>query len=175
MFVTPPSVMGLIKDGRVRAARLHRHQAVSADFPDVPLMKDMLPGYQPTGSWGIFCAPGKTPDDIVDKLNGEIRKALQVPAVADIMQRDGYIPDDRDRRRDGCVLPQRGHAGRRGGEGCGDRAELIAARIPARLAPVILGSSFPTALSGLPAAVAGLALINTKAMTQSSVPRLTQL
>ena len=31
MFVTPPSVMGLIKDGRVRRARLHRVQAVSAD------------------------------------------------------------------------------------------------------------------------------------------------
>ncbi len=59
-------------------------------------MKDMLPGYEPTGSWGIFLAPGKTPEDIVGKLNGEIRKALRVPAVANIMQRDGYIPDDRD-------------------------------------------------------------------------------
>ena len=44
----------------------------------------------------MFFAPGKTPDDIVEKLNGEIRKALQVPAVASIMQRDGYIPDNRD-------------------------------------------------------------------------------
>ena len=59
-------------------------------------MKDMLPGYEPTGSWGIFLAPGKTPDDIVDKLNAAVRKALQVPAVATIMQRDGYIPDNRN-------------------------------------------------------------------------------
>ena len=36
------------------------------------------------------------PHDIVEKLNAEIRKALQVSTVAGIMQRDGYIPDDRD-------------------------------------------------------------------------------
>jgi len=95
MFVTPPSVMGLIKDGRVRPLAFTGSKPFPPT-PDVPLMKDMLPGYEPTGSWGIFLAPGKTPDDIVGKLNGEIRKALRVPAVANIMQRDGYIPDDRD-------------------------------------------------------------------------------
>ena len=95
MFVTPPSVMGLIKDGRVRPLAFTGTKPFPPT-PDVPLMKDMLPGYEPPGSWGMFFAPGKTPDEIVDKLNAEIRKALQVPAVANIMQRDGYIPDDRD-------------------------------------------------------------------------------
>lgn len=59
-------------------------------------MKDIVPGYEPQGSWAMFFAPGKTPDPIVEKLNLAIRKALQVPAVSGIMQRDGYIPDDRD-------------------------------------------------------------------------------
>jgi tripartite-type tricarboxylate transporter receptor subunit TctC len=95
MFVTPPSVMGLIKDGRVRPLAFTGTKPFPPT-PDVPLMKDMLPGYEPTGSWGMFFAPGKTPDNIVEKLNAEIRKALQVPTVAGIMQRDGYIPDDRD-------------------------------------------------------------------------------
>ena len=44
----------------------------------------------------MFFALGKTPDNIAQKLNAEIRKALQVPTVAGIMQRDGYILDDRD-------------------------------------------------------------------------------
>jgi tripartite-type tricarboxylate transporter receptor subunit TctC len=95
MFVTPPSVMGLIKDGRVRPLAFTGTKPFPPT-PDVPLMKDMLPSYQPQGSWGMFFAPGMTPDDIVEKLNIAIRKALQVPAVAGIMQRDGYIPDDRD-------------------------------------------------------------------------------
>ena len=62
-------------------------------------MKDIVPGYEPQGSWGMFFAPGKTPDAIVEKLNAAVRKALKVPAVAGIMQRDGYIPDNRERRR----------------------------------------------------------------------------
>ena len=95
MFVTPPSVMGLIKDGRLRPLAFTGTK-LFPPTPDVPLMKDLVPRYEPQGSWGMFFAPGRTPDDVVDKLNAEIRKALQVPAVAEIMQRDGYMPDGRD-------------------------------------------------------------------------------
>jgi tripartite-type tricarboxylate transporter receptor subunit TctC len=59
-------------------------------------MKDLLPGFEPIGSWGMFFAPGKTPPEIVNKLNTAVHKALQAPAVASVMQRDGYIPDNRN-------------------------------------------------------------------------------
>ena len=95
MFVSPPSVLGLIKEGRVRPLAFTGTKPFPV-APDVPLMKDLLPGYEPQGSWGMFFAPGKTPDIIVEKLNAEIRKALQMPAVMDVMQRDGYIADGRD-------------------------------------------------------------------------------
>ena len=93
MFVTPPSVMGLLKDGRVRALAFTGSKPFPA-FPDVPLMKQYLPGFV-EGSWGMFFAPGKTPDAVVDKLNAAIHAALLEPAVARIMQRDGYMPDKR--------------------------------------------------------------------------------
>jgi tripartite-type tricarboxylate transporter receptor subunit TctC len=95
MFVTPPSVMGLVKDGRVRALAFTGTKPFPP-FPNVPLMKDVLPGSEPMGSWGMFFAPGGTPDAVVDKLNAAIQKALNVPAVAKVMQRDGYVPDHRD-------------------------------------------------------------------------------
>ena len=95
MFVTPPSVMGLLKDGRVRALAFTGTKPFPP-FPDVPLMKTVLPGSEPMGSWGMFFAPAKTPPAIVDKLNAAIREALTVPAVANIMQRDGYVPDNRN-------------------------------------------------------------------------------
>jgi tripartite-type tricarboxylate transporter receptor subunit TctC len=44
----------------------------------------------------MFYAPGKTPTAVVDKLNTAIREALKVPAVSTIMQRDGYVPDNRN-------------------------------------------------------------------------------
>jgi tripartite-type tricarboxylate transporter receptor subunit TctC len=93
MFVTPPSVMGLLRDGRVRALAFTGTKPF-AEFPNVPLMKDTLPGFT-HGSWGMFFAPGKTPDAIVAKLNAAIRQALTVPEVASKMQRDGYMPDTR--------------------------------------------------------------------------------
>ena len=37
----------------------------------------------------------KAPDAIVDTLNTSIREALKVPAFAAILQRDGYVPDNR--------------------------------------------------------------------------------
>lgn len=94
MFVTPPSVMGLLKEGRVRALAFTGSRPFPA-FPDVPLMKQYLPQYV-SGSWGMFFAPGQTPDAIVSKMNAAIRAQLLQPAVASIMQRDGYMPDDRN-------------------------------------------------------------------------------
>ena len=94
MFVTPPSVMGLIKDGRVRPLAFTGSKPF-APFPNVPLMKDFVPNFT-HGSWGMFFAPGKTSNSIVEKLNVAVRAALREPAVANIMQRDGYIPDDRN-------------------------------------------------------------------------------
>jgi tripartite-type tricarboxylate transporter receptor subunit TctC len=95
MIVSPPSTMGLLKDGRIRALAFTGSKPFPP-FPDVPLMKDVLPGFAPMGSWGMFFAPGKTPKEIVDKLNVAIRQALQVPSVASVMERDGYVPDNRN-------------------------------------------------------------------------------
>jgi tripartite-type tricarboxylate transporter receptor subunit TctC len=95
MIVSPPSTMGLLKDGRIRALAFTGTKPFPP-YPDVPLMKDVLPGFAPMGSWGMFFAPGKTPKEIVDKLNGAIRQALQVPSVASVMERDGYVPDNRN-------------------------------------------------------------------------------
>ena len=95
MFVTPPSSIALIKEGRVRPLAFTGTKPFPVT-PEVPLMKDLVPGYELQGSWGMFFAPGKTPDAIVEQLNAEIWKALQLQSVIDVMQRDGYIPDNRD-------------------------------------------------------------------------------
>lgn len=95
MFVTPPSVMGLIKDGRVRALAFTGTKPFPA-FPNVPLMTSVLPNFKPIGSWGMFFAPAKTPDAVIEKLNGAIHAALLNPKVASVMQRDGYFPDNRN-------------------------------------------------------------------------------
>jgi len=95
MFVTPPSVIGLIRQGTVRPIAFTGKKPFP-EFPDAPLMKDALPGYEGSSSWGMFFAPGKTPNAIVDKLNAAVRAAVQEPDLAKVLQRDGYFPDNRN-------------------------------------------------------------------------------
>jgi tripartite-type tricarboxylate transporter receptor subunit TctC len=69
-------------------------------------MKDTLPGYESTLSWGMFFAPGKTPAAVVDRLNAAIHAAILDPDVARIMQRDGYFPDSRNAAETGTFFRQ---------------------------------------------------------------------
>jgi tripartite-type tricarboxylate transporter receptor subunit TctC len=94
MFVTPPSVIGVVKEGQLRALA-YTGTAPFPEFADVPLMKTTYPDFKVSGSWGMFYAPAKTPRPIVDKLNAAIQKALTVPAVANVTRRAGYVPDGR--------------------------------------------------------------------------------
>ena len=94
MFVTPPSVIALVKDGKLRPIAFTGSKPFP-ELPDVPLMKNSVADYPPVRSWGIFFAPAKTPPEIIDKLNGAIRRALRVSAVANVVERSGYIPDQR--------------------------------------------------------------------------------
>jgi len=94
MFVTPPSVMGVLKDGKVRAIGFTGQKPFPA-FPNVPLISATLPDFPRIGSWGMFFAPGRTPPAVVDKLNAAVHQAVNAPAVAAILQRDGYMPDNR--------------------------------------------------------------------------------
>jgi tripartite-type tricarboxylate transporter receptor subunit TctC len=95
MFVTPTSAAGLVKDGKLRALATTGAKPM-AEFPDLPLLLATVPAYPPSVSWGMVFAPAKTPAPIVDKLNAAIRHALTVRAVADIVQKAGYVPDGRN-------------------------------------------------------------------------------
>jgi tripartite-type tricarboxylate transporter receptor subunit TctC len=93
MFVTPTSAIELVKDSKLRALATTGAKPM-AEFPDLPLLSATVPAYPPSVSWGMVFAPSKTPSPIVDKLNAAIRHALTVPAVADVMQKSGYVPDN---------------------------------------------------------------------------------
>lgn len=95
MVVTPPSVLNLVLEGKVRALAFTGSKKF-APLPEVPLLKDMYPSFEPIGSWGIFFAPSKTPNDVVDKLNAAVREAVKASNVSSLMQRDGYFPDNRN-------------------------------------------------------------------------------
>jgi len=52
----------------------------SAMLPNIPVIADLVPGYEST-SWGGIVAPAKTPADIVNRMSEAIVKVMQQPGV----------------------------------------------------------------------------------------------
>jgi len=77
LFATMPTVLPLVKAGKLRALAVtgaHRNPAA----PEYPAMAETLPGFDVTNWIGIF-APAGTPADIVAKLNAEITRVMTLP------------------------------------------------------------------------------------------------
>ena len=75
-----PTVVPFVKAGRLRGIAVTSAQRAPA-LPEVPTVAESgYPGYEDY-TWIAFFAPHGTPRGIVEKLNAEITKVLQVPAV----------------------------------------------------------------------------------------------
>lgn len=63
-----------------------------AQLPDVPTVTESgLPGFDAAGWYGFF-APAETPRPILEKLNGEIVKALNAADLREQIQKMGLVP-----------------------------------------------------------------------------------
>jgi tripartite-type tricarboxylate transporter receptor subunit TctC len=81
MMLTPISeVLPHLQSHRVRPIAVSSDKRV-AQYPNIPTIGETVKGYELTSWMGTF-APAGTPKAIVDKLNGEIKKAVEAPDVA---------------------------------------------------------------------------------------------
>jgi tripartite-type tricarboxylate transporter receptor subunit TctC len=84
--------MPYVKAGRLRALGF-TGAARLASLPDVPtIAEDGLPGFFYDTGWHAWFAPAKTPAAIVNKLQTEIRKAIQEPKLQEFFVSGGYVP-----------------------------------------------------------------------------------
>ena len=83
MTATIGSLVPHIASRRVRAVGVTSAKRVK-QFPDVPAIAEHVPGYEFVAWVGSFVAAG-TPRPIVDRLNGELRKAIAHPNTAKIL------------------------------------------------------------------------------------------
>ncbi|TNF54387.1 MAG: tripartite tricarboxylate transporter substrate binding protein [Burkholderiales bacterium] len=81
LIIAPPTaVMANIKAGKLRAIATTGAQRWPG-LPDVPTVAEQgVAGYD-VSSWAGLMAPAGTPRPIVDRLNAEVQKVLQLPAV----------------------------------------------------------------------------------------------
>jgi len=92
VFQSPASASVLLSSG-MRPIGFTGTQP-TPDLPNLPLVKDSLPGFEIAGSWEIVLAPAKTPPDIVSRLNAELRAVVKVPSVHQGVVQAGYEPTD---------------------------------------------------------------------------------
>jgi tripartite-type tricarboxylate transporter receptor subunit TctC len=74
LFATAPGTTDYVATGKLRALAVTT-AARAQVLPDVPPVADFVPGYE-TSQWYGMCAPGKTPVEIIGKLNKEINAAI---------------------------------------------------------------------------------------------------
>ena len=90
MFGTILASVPHMRSGRLRGIAItgpRRSEAV----PEVPTFAESgLPGYD-ASSWNGIVVPSGTPRPIVDKLNAEIVKIMQMPAVLERLAPDGTL------------------------------------------------------------------------------------
>ena len=79
-FDTMPPVLPHIQSGKLRGLAISTPRRL-AQLPDVPTFaEEGITGFDVANWYGVM-APGGTPRDIVQKLNADINKAMQVPEV----------------------------------------------------------------------------------------------
>ena len=80
MILNPlPETIEHIRAGRLRALAVTTAER-SPTLPDVPALKETLPGFEASSWYGIG-APKSTPAEIVTRLNAEINAAVNEPKL----------------------------------------------------------------------------------------------
>jgi tripartite-type tricarboxylate transporter receptor subunit TctC len=91
-FASAPSALPHVKSGKIRALAT-TGATRSAFLPDVPTIAESgFPGYDST-NWYAFVAPGRTPRELVDRLNRDLVKALGAPEVREQLLNNGMEPE----------------------------------------------------------------------------------
>lgn len=90
MFDAIPTMREQIGAGRVLGLATTGPQR-SPLLPELPTVAETLPGYEASIWLGIM-APAATPVAVLERLNAELNRLLEAPAVRDAMVRGGALP-----------------------------------------------------------------------------------
>ena len=90
MIETVPAAVGHIKSGKIRALMVTTKTRVES-LPDVPTAAEAgMPGFEASSMFGM-AAPAGTPKPVIDRINAELGKILQLPDVkANLLEQGVY-------------------------------------------------------------------------------------
>ena len=89
MLMSPPPSLQLVKAGKLRALA-YTHAKRASFLPEVPTMAEAgIPDLEIDGGWYGMFAPADTPRDLLNRLQSEVRTALNFPKVRDAIIENG--------------------------------------------------------------------------------------
>jgi len=90
-FNALPSMLPHIQAGKLRALGVSGAKRAQ-QLPDVPPIKETVPGYEVT-TWYSFVTPAGTPRAVIEKLNQEIDAILEMPEIKERLKVQGVEAD----------------------------------------------------------------------------------
>ena len=87
MFATMPTILPYVKSDKLRGLAV-TGATRDPSTPDLPSISETLPGFDVKNWIGLF-APAGTPPAVVNKLNAEVGKIMQQPAVQKKLESEG--------------------------------------------------------------------------------------
>lgn len=90
LFNVSRTFLPYISAGKVVALGVSSEQR-ARDFPDVPSIAELYPGFK-TDAWNGVLAPAKTPRDIVERLAMEISRFVKERSTIERIQKIGLVP-----------------------------------------------------------------------------------
>jgi len=85
-----PSLVGQIKAGAIVPLAVTSLKR-SPQLPQVPAMSEFIPGFDAT-AWIVLMAPAGTPPALVARIQTEVKKAMEDPAVRQQLEAQGATP-----------------------------------------------------------------------------------
>jgi tripartite-type tricarboxylate transporter receptor subunit TctC len=90
-FITAPSVLPMVRSGKVRALAVSSAKRLPV-LPDVPtIVESGYKGFE-AGDWKALVAPAGTRPEVIERVNAEVNKALRQPDVIKKLQEEGSEP-----------------------------------------------------------------------------------
>jgi len=89
VFSGVPQILPHVKAGRLRVIGVG-HPVRLCALPDVAAIAETVPGFNNSGFYGLL-APPSTPRVLVDRLNGELKKAFGAPETVMRLESQGVV------------------------------------------------------------------------------------
>jgi tripartite-type tricarboxylate transporter receptor subunit TctC len=90
MFANVGNAQAYIKAGKLKALGVTSPKRLP-QFPDVPAIAELLPGYQSSAWFGLF-GPAKMPPELARKISDAARQAIASPEVRKRIESEGATP-----------------------------------------------------------------------------------